>query len=46
MKRHRIIKIACVFVLSQLVMLLVLNNISLGACCEWAKECREWVETL
>ena len=36
-------KVLCLFTLSQLVMLLVLNLIPLGNC-EWASVCREWIE--
>lgn len=39
---YRVLKALCTFVLSQIMMLLVLNLIPLGNC-EWATVCREWI---
>lgn len=38
---HRILKTLCIFGLSQLTMLLVLNHIFIGG--KWATMCKEWV---
>ena len=34
------------FVLSQIIMLFILNFIPLGGDCEWVTVCREWIENI
>ena len=41
---HRLIMILCIFASFHLIMLLILNYVPLGSC-EWASECREWIES-
>jgi len=43
---HRTLKVLCIFALSQIIMLLILNFIPLGGDCEWASVCREWIEKI
>ena len=43
---HKVLKVLCFFVVSQVVMLLILNFIPLGGNCEWASVCREWIESI
>lgn len=39
---HRVFKTLCLLMLSQSIMLLILNLIPMGG--EWASVCREWIE--
>ena len=41
---HRVLEALCLFALSQLMMLLVLNLIPISG--EWASVCREWIENI
>ena len=43
---HRVFKSLCLFGLSQLIILLILNFIPLGSDCEWASVCRKWIESI
>jgi len=43
---YKIVKVLCFFVVSQLVMLMVLNFIPLGSDYEWTSICREWIENI
>ncbi len=42
--KHRVLKALCLFVLSQSIMLLILNSIPIGG--EWATVGREWIENI
>lgn len=42
--KHRVLKALCLFVLSQSIMLLILNSIPIGG--EWAIVGREWIENI
>ena len=40
--KHSVFKTLCLLILSQLIMLLILNLIPIGG--EWASVAREWIE--
>lgn len=42
----KVFKSLCIFALSQIIMLFILNFIPLGGDCEWASVCREWIEKI
>ena len=44
--KYKIMLLLSLFVLSQIIMLLILNFIPLGGDCEWASVCREWIEKI
>ena len=43
---HRVLKALCLFVVSQVLIMLLLNLLPSGGNCEWASVCREWIECI
>ena len=44
--KHKMMLLLSLFVLSQIMMLFILNFIPLGGDCEWVTVCREWIENI